>query len=113
MKRKMSGPSSWAGMHPQPDALLRPASPPSPGEATSPRQERKPHRYPGTGLSRAQRQHRLQLCGPAPGWKGLLTDYRARHRLTARPAKELPLAHLHSKGEAGIPASAAPSPNLG
>lgn len=42
-------------MHPQPEAFLRPVSLPSRGEAVSLRQERNPHRYPMTRLTRAHK----------------------------------------------------------
>lgn len=54
IKRKMSGTSPWAGMHPQPEAFLRPASLQISKKPLL-RQERNPHRYPVTRLTRAHK----------------------------------------------------------
>lgn len=61
MKRKTSGPSSWAGMHPQPKAFLKLASLPSLWEVASQRQERNPPGIPWPDWP----ELRNQLCSSA------------------------------------------------
>lgn len=74
MKRKTSGPSSWAETHPQPEAFLRLTSLPSPTEATSLRRERNPTGILWPDWPKLKRQHCLQFCRVCSKWEKICSQ---------------------------------------
>lgn len=90
MKRTMSGPSSWAGMYPQPEAFSDQPRPPAKFQGSCfSKAGKKSHRYPMTRLTGAQKAALFAaLRGLLKMEKSVHIDSCACHNFSLHPAME-------------------------